>query len=274
MAKLTFARLSGTTESICRYFISLLMFIYGLVKVFQAQFYTDFYWKDLPLGSLSGMQLTWSFYGYSPWYESIIGITEVLIAFLLLFNRTKKLAVLLFVPLMANLVLINIIYEIGALGSAYPLLAAGLILLFKYRNDYHSLTRPTPPEKQRTWKFQSAVKLVILLTGFSIAGLIIYNNKYRIKQDNRIRGAWEVVSPKGMYNKIYFEKGNTCIVLDAENKLHFLNYQTAGNIQLNITGESIPESLRKASGIPYSITNGALTLRGRETLILRRTGRK
>jgi hypothetical protein len=48
-------------ETGCRYFICLLMLVYGLVKIFHGQFYTDEYWKDTPLGALSGMQLVWSF---------------------------------------------------------------------------------------------------------------------------------------------------------------------------------------------------------------------
>jgi hypothetical protein len=39
----------------CRYFITFLMLLYGLVKVFQGQFYTDEYWRDTSLRSLDGM---------------------------------------------------------------------------------------------------------------------------------------------------------------------------------------------------------------------------
>ncbi|HEV7999595.1 MAG TPA: hypothetical protein VGP63_06935 [Planctomycetaceae bacterium] len=41
-------------DSGCRYFIALLMLVYGLVKVFQGQFYTDEYWRDTALRNLDG----------------------------------------------------------------------------------------------------------------------------------------------------------------------------------------------------------------------------
>ena len=48
-------------DSACRYFITFLMLLYGLVKVFQGQFYTDEYWRDTSLRNLDGMQLVWAF---------------------------------------------------------------------------------------------------------------------------------------------------------------------------------------------------------------------
>ena len=117
-------------EVTCRYLICLLMLIYGLVKVFQGQFYTDYYWRDLPLGKLSGMELVWSFYSYSPVYETILGLIEVSVGLLVLFKRTTKLGVLLFLPVIINLVLLNLIYHIGALVVAYPLFIAGIQTIF------------------------------------------------------------------------------------------------------------------------------------------------
>jgi uncharacterized membrane protein YphA (DoxX/SURF4 family) len=117
------------TETAARYFICLLMLVYGLVKVFQAQFYTDHYWKDIPLGQLNGMQLTWAFYSYSPVYETLLGLAEVAAGLLVLFSRTAKMGALLVVAIMLNLVAVNIIFSIGALGAALPLLLAGIILL-------------------------------------------------------------------------------------------------------------------------------------------------
>jgi hypothetical protein len=95
-------------DIIRRYFICLLMLIYGLVKVFRGQFYTDYYWKDTPLGQLSGMERVWSFYSYSPVYETTLGLIEVTVGLLVFFKRTTRLGILLFLPVMANLVLINV----------------------------------------------------------------------------------------------------------------------------------------------------------------------
>ena len=106
-------------ESACRYFIAFLMILYGLVKVFQGQFYTDEYWHDTSLRNLDGMQLVWSFYSHSSTYQSLLGLVEVFLGILFLFRRTTALGIVLFVPIMANLVAINIFFQVGACRPRY-----------------------------------------------------------------------------------------------------------------------------------------------------------
>lgn len=97
------------------------MLVYGVVKIFQGQFYTHAYWNDRPLGQLNGMQRVWSFYSYSPIYETFLGGIEVAVGLLVLFRRTTAPGILLFLPVMANLVVITIIFNVGALcDSSVP----------------------------------------------------------------------------------------------------------------------------------------------------------
>ena len=61
-----------------------------------------------PVGSLNGYQLTWFYRGYSRIYASILGMTQVGGATLLLFRKTTLLGAVLMLPVMANILLINI----------------------------------------------------------------------------------------------------------------------------------------------------------------------
>lgn len=257
-------------DIICRYFICLLMLIYGLVKVFQGQFYTDYYWKDITLGHLSGMELAWSFYSYSPVFETILGLIEVSIGLLVFFKRTTKLGVILFLPVMANLVLINIIFSIGALGSAFPLFVAGIILFLINFRSYKTLISEKQNfvnKKNKLW-LNSVSKVIVILMGCGLASLVIYNNKFRMKQDNAIKGAWLVAGNSGI-RRIYFEKGNTCVIRDNKDSLYFGNYQTNSNNTISITGSNnVFPGWKEA---PYTIHNDTLSVNAHDSqqLLLR-----
>jgi hypothetical protein len=224
-------------ESACRYFITFLMLLYGLVKVFQGQFYTDEYWRDTALRNLDGMQLVWSFYSHSPLYQSLLGLVEVLLGILFLFRRTTALGIVLFVPIMTNLVAINIFFQVGALASALPLLLAGLVLLFLHWHRLKSFFWDTSGGLARpgTRPWLAPASVATLATG--LAGLILYNNLLRFPQDLKLRGAWQFVGQEPRVKKLYFEKGKTLVIQDDHDELHFVDYhlQRAGRLSLEET---------------------------------------
>jgi hypothetical protein len=245
-------------ETVCRYFICALMLVYGLVKIFHGQFYTDEYWKDTPLGQLSGMQLVWSFYSYSPIYETFLGVIEVIVGLLVLFKRTTALGIVLFLPIMANLVVINIIYNVGARGTAVPLLLAGIILLLLH---FRSLKRyfwdRDETISRRTTALRTFLpKAIVILVGCGLGAVILYNNKLRFRSDPEIKGAW-TFAENSPIQRIYFEKGRTCVIKDEAGELHFAKYQTEANKSLTVTEDN---SLLNWQKLPYQIENDLLVL--------------
>lgn len=245
-------------ETVCRYFICLLLLIYGVVKLFQGQFYTDEYWKDTPLAQLSGMQLVWSFYSYSPIYETFLGAIEVIIGLLILHKRTTGLGIVLFLPVMANLVVINIIYNIGALGSAVPLLLAGMILLLLHFRSLQRFFWNRDETISHTTTALRAIlpKAIVILVGCGLGTVILYNNKLRFRPDPQIRGAW-TFAENSPIQRIYFEKGRTCVLKDKAGELHFARYQTEANKSLTVTEDN---SLLNWQELPYQIENDLLVL--------------
>ncbi len=234
------------------------MLVYGLVKVFHGQFYTDEYWKDTPLGELSGMQLVWSFYSYSPIYETFLGAIEVGVGLLILFKRTVGLGIVLFLPLMANLVAINIIYQVGALGSAVPLLLAGMILLSLH---FRRLKRYFWDRDEKTSRRVADLRFILpkatlILVGCGLAAVILYNNKLKFKPDPEIRGAW-TFAEGSQFQRIYFEKGRTCVIKDKAGELHFAKYQTEANTTLTVTEDN---SFLSWQALPYRVENDSLIL--------------
>jgi hypothetical protein len=88
-----------------------------------------------PIGSLSGFELTWFYYGYSHAYGTILGFTQILGGVLLLFRKSALLGAALLTPVMANILMINIFFHIalGAEIAAAFLLGSMLLLLWQER---------------------------------------------------------------------------------------------------------------------------------------------
>src|SRR5262249_4948740 len=159
----------------------------------------------------TGQQLAWSFYSHAPLYETIIGLVEVVVGALFLLRRTTDLAVVLFLPIIVNLVALNVFFQIGALGSAVPLLLAGLVLLatrFRRLRGFFWDSRHEPV----TGRPVSLVPLTVLAIAGSLAGVIVFNNRYRFRQDERLKGGWKIEAGSPVVRRIYFEKGKTCVL--------------------------------------------------------------
>lgn len=107
-----------------RWYVFVFMNVYGLGKIVGGQFYRrGLLPEDVAnstLGEAAAYDLAWTFMGYSFAYILFIGIAEVLGGWLLLWERTKLLGVVILMPVMVNIVVFDIIFldAYGALASA------------------------------------------------------------------------------------------------------------------------------------------------------------
>jgi hypothetical protein len=102
-----------------RYFCSFMLYMYGVSKLLHLQFNMSSELAQRPIGSLNGYQLTWFYFGYSRVYASILGLTQVAGATLLLFRKTTLFAAAVMLPVMANIVLINIFILVDDFGPYF-----------------------------------------------------------------------------------------------------------------------------------------------------------
>ena len=124
-----------------RYISAYLILTYGTRKLIGGQFALGPALGFRPIGSLSGFELTWFYYGYSHAYGTILGLTQILGGVLLLFRKSALLGAALLAPVMANILLINIFFHIafGAEIAAAFLLGSLLLLLWQEREALTSL---------------------------------------------------------------------------------------------------------------------------------------
>jgi hypothetical protein len=107
-----------------RYFCAFMLYMYGISKLLHLQFNVQSRLAHQAVGSLSGYQLTWFYFGFSRAYACILGLTQVAGATLLLFRKTTLLGALGMLPVMVNIVLINMFIMVNDFG---PYLMSGLI---------------------------------------------------------------------------------------------------------------------------------------------------
>ena len=114
-------------ELVLRQCVFIILNIYAISKIFGGQFYMK---GKLPteianttLGEVSSFSLAWTFMGHSYFYILFVGFTQLIGAWLLLWNRTKLIGVLILIPIMVNIIIFDIIFL-----DVYPALANAIIV--------------------------------------------------------------------------------------------------------------------------------------------------
>ena len=112
-----------------RLYTAMMVTIYGIAKPFQFSF--D-YKKDILVSELNGMELMWIFFGYSTVVPIIIGALQVGGSLLLVFKKTKLLGIIILVPILANIIMFDVVYKVYVGATIY----ASIFLMFLLISAY------------------------------------------------------------------------------------------------------------------------------------------
>lgn len=112
-----------------RFVVGASMLRYGFAKAFPSQFmHPEPSVMIQPFGDLTPMTLLWSFMGFSKPYTIFTGLAEVLGATLLFFRRTATFGACLLIAVLANVVMLNLCYDVPVkVYSAHLLLFCVII---------------------------------------------------------------------------------------------------------------------------------------------------
>ena len=117
------------------------LFIYGAGKILGGQFYRKGEIPEaiasIPLGEVGSYNLAWTFFGHSKAYILFIGISQLIGAFLFLFNRTKLIGGALLIPILLNIIVVDAFFGVayGALFSACFYLASILFVFYRKKEE-------------------------------------------------------------------------------------------------------------------------------------------
>jgi len=158
-----------------RYVCAFLLYMYGMSKLFHTQFHLPAEIAHRPVGSLSGYELTWFYYGYSRTYACILGLTQVFGATLLLFRKTALAGALTMMPVMANVLLINLFILVNDYGPGFMatfIFISLLLIIWPQRGSLISMvwtTQPTePPESRVFHRWVGALIVVAVLAAMFV----------------------------------------------------------------------------------------------------------
>ena len=170
----SYQQFSYWMKILVRYYLALMLFVYGFDKVIKLQFpFPSLYRLTESYGDSSPMGLAWTFVGYSKGYNIFIGGAEVLAGVLLFFKRTTLFGALVAMTVMANVAAMNFAYDIPVkIFSVNLLVAATWIAWFDKERllCVFFLNRPVPAAQlempfKTKWKkiLQSSVKALAIL---------------------------------------------------------------------------------------------------------------
>ncbi|MDN3583388.1 hypothetical protein [Mucilaginibacter flavus] len=174
-----------------RYFIAFEVSIYGFAKILQTQFAPAYSRQDVPVGMLSGFELTWNYFGYSYTFAVILGCIQIIGGIMLLFRRTTLVGVFTLLPVMVNIVFINMFYSIDAGAFINSLIiSAGLVYLLllhwpQLKTLLFQKAGDLPAVKL------SAIKPFIKIGCIGLAFFCIYHLSSQFK-DTGFEGKWKV----------------------------------------------------------------------------------
>jgi len=197
----------GALHVMLRYSIALGLASYALAKLYPVQF-----WPlspsglDLRVGELDPMGLAWAFMKYSRAYSLIAGILEILVVALLCFRRTALLGALLCVPVMLNVMLMNLCYGvIVKLYATITVVSALVLVLYEARRLADLLVwhrdvpaRPIMPpfQSQRLNRARWVIKALVV--GSVLWSCVAYMSAtaadYDAGERTPLWGMWDVTS--------------------------------------------------------------------------------
>ncbi len=160
-----------------RYVLGAAMLTYGFMKLIPPTQFPEISLSQLtaPIGEASPQGLLWRFMGFSPVYVAFLGAGEVVAGALLFFRRTTLAGALVTAAIMANVVLLNLSYDVPVkLYSAHLLLMAAWLAwpdLPRLANLL-LLNRPVPAVvDDSAWPGPSARRLALGLRLVVFAGI-------------------------------------------------------------------------------------------------------
>ena len=118
-----------------RVLLALILFNYGWAKLTDGQFGVSVKEMEKPVKELGLFKLSWYLFDQEP-FKSFIGISQIITSLLLVYNRTLILGALISIPILLNVLIIDITY-IKMTGFYWRLsyyLILDFLILWHYRD--------------------------------------------------------------------------------------------------------------------------------------------
>lgn len=216
-------RLSRIT-GVIRYWLSFEIITYGFAKVFRTQFSESVIRDHVLLKDATGFELTWFYFAFSQPLTLIIACLQIAGSIFLLYRRTTLLGITLLLPVMINILLINLFYDIavGALMNSVMFTLALVFLLSFYWQSIKQVLLSNLPTLAPSGNavLRNVLRFLIVVGS---AGLLFYLSQSR-NGNKTLDGVWKITQQVRngdtlnslqwhqdtlLWNRIYFDYGSS-----------------------------------------------------------------
>ena len=211
-------------QGLIRFGVAFDLATFGWEKIFHLQLVLSQSKLDMPFSSFSPSDQFWTFFSQSYPFGCIIAGCQILGAALLLFHRTRLAGVFILLPVLANILLMDIFYQIGisVVVDASILMLGVLYFLFIEFNrlkEFFFMAKDQLPKVQLPKYLKIAIRLSIIYIPLLLIAMHgtpdkdpQLRGKYAVKQVTVNR---QVLSRTGCADSIlttvYFDIKNRCV---------------------------------------------------------------
>ena len=201
---------------------------YGVVKVLLQQFpQLDDYTLYETYADSSPMGLLWRFMGFSPAYQRLAGLLELLGGLLLLTRRTTTAGAVILAIVMSNVVLLNFCFDVPVKLYSTNILFGAIALLMSDADRLLSLFvthRPLPPKdftpKYATGRWRLVMPAVsIAFAGVLLHGALMMEDAHEPQASaDPLEGSYAVIRQSGgvVWHAVQFSSGRIALKRGAE----------------------------------------------------------
>jgi hypothetical protein len=211
-------------QGLIRYAVAFDLASFGWEKIFHLQLVMPLSRLDLPYKSFSPSDLFWTFFSHSYFFGCIVAGIQITGAMLLLFRRTRRAGVFVLLPVLANILLMDIFYQIGNSVVVHTsiMLSAVLYFLFiefKRLREFFFAAKDQLPSVKLSKHYKIAIRLSIIYIPLLLISM--HGNpdkhpqltgKYEVKQ---LKMNQQMLYPASCADSIltvvYFDIKNGCV---------------------------------------------------------------
>ncbi len=201
------------------YSLSFGIALFGWKKIFKLQFQVPLSMTDQPLSAFSGEWLTWAYFGYSYPFGVMVALTQLGGALLLLFPKTRLAGVFILLPVLLNILFINVFYRLNAgalLQSVIFVIALIYLLSLHYEAliDFFFQKMKGPKTTTHIYKNLAGLSAIVLPL------LLVYPAQKSVGE--QLTGVYDVVDNEHTLpfpsklsaglSKVYFDLGSVLVL--------------------------------------------------------------
>ena len=201
--------MASPPSATARWTAASLCFFYGFAKINGAQFTVLDSEVTKPLAEVSGFWLTWYYFGYSPVYGTLLALIQIAAGVLLIIPRTALAGALVLLPVVTNILLIDVFYGVdlgGTLAAAVMLFCVCAIIAPSVSRLRTAVLLDTLPSRP-----SAGALMALTCIGVGAFGFTWWVANHNNRAPTPIDGVWTVTmqtetdAARPRYRQAFFE---------------------------------------------------------------------